>query len=75
MIKQIKKHGNSHAIVVDKPIMQALGINAETDLQLVVSNGSLIITPVHLGIGREGVSKALEELRPKYDSMLKKLAE
>ncbi|TSA03743.1 MAG: AbrB/MazE/SpoVT family DNA-binding domain-containing protein, partial [Nitrospiraceae bacterium] len=30
MIKTLKKHGNSMALVIEKPIMEALGIQADT---------------------------------------------
>ena len=41
--------------MIDKPIMDALGIDGDTQLQVTVSGNSLIITPVNVGIGRERV--------------------
>ena len=61
--------------MIDKPIMDALGIDGDTQLQVTVSGNSLIITPVNVGIGREGVIKAIEKLRPRYGEMLERLAE
>lgn len=75
MIKKLQKHGNSQALVIDKPIMEALGIDSDTQLQVTVSGNSLIITPVNVGIGREGVLQAIEKLRPRYGEMLERLAE
>ncbi len=75
MIKNLQKHGNSQALVIDKPIMEALGIDSDTQLQVTVSGNSLIITPVNVGIGREGVLQAIEKLRPRYGEMLERLAE
>lgn len=75
MIKKLQAHGNSQALVIDKPLMEALGIDLDTELQVTVSGNSLIITPVNVGIGRERVVEAVEKLRPRYGGMLKRLAE
>ena len=75
MIKKLQSHGNSRALVIDKPIMEALGIDADTELQVTVSGNSLIVTPVNVGVGREQVLEAVERLRPRYGEMLKRLAE
>ena len=74
MIKKLQKHGNSQALVIDKALMEALGISESTPLQISVSGHSLIVTPVDVGIGRQAVAKAVAELRPKYGRMLKNLA-
>jgi len=75
MIKKLQKHGNSQALVIDKALMEALGIDEGTPLQISVSGHSLIVTPVDVGIGRQAVAEAIAELRPKYGRMLKNLAE
>ena len=75
MIKNLQNHGNSKALVIDKPIMDALGIDGDTPLQITVSGNSLIITPVNVGIGQKRVLEAIERLRPRYGEMLKRLAE
>lgn len=75
MIKKLQSHGNSQALVIDKPIMEALGIDADSELQVTVSGNSLIITPANVGIGRQRVLEAIEKLRPRYGEMLKRLAE
>ena len=75
MIKKLQKHGNSRALVIDKPILEALGVDSDTPLQVTVSGNSLVITPVNVGIGRERVLEAIEKLRPRYGEMLEHLAE
>lgn len=75
MVKKLQKHGNSQALVIDKALMEALGIDGDTPLQVTVSGNSLIVTPVHVGVGRERVEAALEKLRPRYGEMLQRLAE
>ena len=75
MIKTLQRHGNSQALVLDKPILEMLGAQEDTPLQLSVSGGSLIVTPVHTGIGRQAVDRVFEELQPRYGDMLRRLAE
>lgn len=75
MIKKLQNHGNSKALVIDKPIMEALGIDADTKLQLTVSGNSLVVTPANVGVGRERVLESVAKLRPRYGEMLKRLAE
>jgi antitoxin component of MazEF toxin-antitoxin module len=75
LIKVLQKHGNSQAIVIDKALMDALGIEADTPLQVTISGSSLVITPVDVGVGRDVVTKSLKRLRPTYGQMLKNLAE
>ncbi len=75
MVKTLQRHGNSQALVIDRPLMEAMGIDGDTPLQITVSGNSLIVTPVHVGIGREKVDEAIDRLRPRYGEMLKRLAE
>ena len=75
MIKTLTKLGNSHALVIDKPLLEALGIDVDTPLQLTVSGNSLIVTPAKVGVGREAVAESIKKLRPRYGKMLRKLAE
>ena len=75
MVKTLQKHGNSQALVIEKPLMDALGIDAEPPRQGTVRGNSLVVTPVHVGIGRERVGKIVEELRGEYGDVLKRLAE
>jgi antitoxin component of MazEF toxin-antitoxin module len=75
MVKKLQKHGNSQALVIDRALMESLGIEVDTPLQLTVSGNSLIVTPVHVGLGRQQVEEAVAKLRPRYGTMLRRLAE
>jgi antitoxin component of MazEF toxin-antitoxin module len=74
VVKTLQKHGNSQALVIEKPLMDALGIDADTPLQVVVRGNSLVVTPVNIGAGRERVQESNKRLRPRYGEMLKNLA-
>ncbi|MCA9277669.1 MAG: AbrB/MazE/SpoVT family DNA-binding domain-containing protein [Phycisphaeraceae bacterium] len=74
MIKSLTKHGNSHAIILDRTILDQLGITPETPVQVTVSDGHLTITPVHVGLGTDRVNDLMKKVRNRYSSTLKKLA-
>ncbi|MCC2642736.1 MAG: hypothetical protein K0S45_3149 [Nitrospira sp.] len=75
MIKTLKRHGNSMALVIEKPMMEALGITEETPLQVTVSGNALVVTPANMGVGPERMKAIIKELRERYGPMLKRLAD
>lgn len=77
MIKKLQKRGNSHALVLDKTMMEELGIGPDSLLQITISSGCLVVRPASSGAGSEKVAGALEKIRsrPGYPEMLKRLAE
>jgi len=74
MIKMLKKHGNSMALVIEKPMMEALGITEETPLQVTVNGNALVVTPANVGVGPERMKTVIKEIRKRYGPMLKRLA-
>ena len=75
MVTTLKKLGNSQALLLQKPILEALNITEDTPLQLTISGGSLIVTPTRVGFGEQRVKEMMKKLRPKYGKMLKDLAD
>ncbi|HSA87573.1 MAG TPA: hypothetical protein VLE46_15465 [Nitrospira sp.] len=75
MIKTLQKHGNSMALVIEKPLMEALGIKEDTPLQLTLNGNALVITPANVGVGPEQMKQILKDLRKRYGPMLKRLAD
>ena len=75
MIKTLKRHGNSMALVIEKPMMEALGITEETPPQVTVNGNALVVTPANVGVGPERMKAITKELRKRYGPMLKRLAD
>ena len=75
-VKTLKKRGNSHALIIEKAIMEQLGIGPDTLLQVTVTGGALVVRPVGNGIGKDRVSDSLKKIRkqPGYTEMLSNLA-
>lgn len=75
MVKNLIKHGNSYALVIDKPIMELLHVTPDTDLELTTNGDKLIISPVRAGNKQEKLDKILNEINRDFGPALKKLAE
>ncbi|MCS6290798.1 MAG: AbrB/MazE/SpoVT family DNA-binding domain-containing protein [Nitrospira sp.] len=63
------------ALVIEKPMMEALGITGETPLQVTVNGNALVVTPANVGVGPERMKAITKELRKRYGPMLKRLAD
>lgn len=74
MVKKLTKHGNSHALVIDRPVMDLLKINAETPLEISTDGAVLIVTPVRDEKRQKKFKDALQKTNNKYGRMLKNLA-
>ena len=46
MQKQLIRHGNSYALVIDKPILELLEMSPSVPLKITTDGISLILTPV-----------------------------
>ncbi len=75
MQKKLIRHGNSMALVIEKPILDLLGADAETPFDIMTDGQALVLTPVHGKARRKAVRDARERVHRKYAADLKKLAE
>ena len=75
MIKALTKHGNSLALVIEKPILELLNANAETPFEITTDGQVLILSPVRKTDRAEAFQSALDKVNAQYPNALKKLAE
>jgi len=75
MIKNLVKHGNSWAIVIDRPILDILKIDPESPLELTTDGKSIQISPVTSGDAKSKVRQARVKVNAKHSKAFKKLAE
>jgi len=74
LVKKLTRHGNSLALVIDKPILELLGISRETLLEIRTDGRSLIIAPSRQD--RQGaLSYFLRTAAPGYRAALDRLAD
>jgi len=75
MTKNLVKHGNSWALVLDKPIMELLQFEPETPLDLITNGDVLVVHPRRSPERQKQFQSALNEINRKYSHTLKRLAE
>jgi antitoxin component of MazEF toxin-antitoxin module len=75
MIKKMVQHGNSSALIIDKPIMELLKINPDTPLEISTDGKNIIISPVQNITRHKKLDKSLDHINKKYHRTLKKHAE
>jgi antitoxin component of MazEF toxin-antitoxin module len=75
LTKEICKHGNSLALVIDRPILELLGIDEQTTLNISTDGRALIIVPSHGKRRSKRFLKALEDGNEQYGGALKRPAE
>ncbi|KMY68601.1 AbrB family transcriptional regulator [Desulfocarbo indianensis] len=66
MIKKLTRHGNSMALVIDKPILELLNISSETPLEITTDGRSLTITPSRRGDRAASLAYFLKSSGPLY---------
>lgn len=74
MIKKLVSHGNSAALIIDKPIMELLKMNMETPLEISTDGRNLIISPVESYRREKRFRSALDKVNKTHGKTLKKLA-
>jgi antitoxin MazE len=75
MIKKLSKHGNSLAVVIDRPVLDLLKIDVDTPLEISTDGQVLVISPVRDNAHRDKFQRALESANKKYGRALKRLSE
>ena len=75
MVKHLTQHGNSVALVIDKPVLQLLRITVKTPLELTTDGRNLIISPVRDGKRESRFRAALAAINRRHGKTLKTLAE
>jgi antitoxin MazE len=48
MTKKLSRHGNSLALVIDKPILELLELDAKSRVRITTDGRKLVVTPVEL---------------------------
>jgi antitoxin component of MazEF toxin-antitoxin module len=75
MIKTLTKHGNSYALVIEKPILELLRITPETPFEIMSDGQCLVLTPVRDTKEEKKFQKSLEAIHTRFGRAMKRLAE
>lgn len=74
MVKYLTQHGNSAALVIDKPIMELLHIDMKTPLQISTDGKSLVISPVADTAREKRFRDSLAKVSSRHAKTFSKLA-
>lgn len=75
MIKTLTPHGNSAALIIDKPVLELLDITMKTPLKITTDGKSLIISPLPEAERDQRFRQALERVNSRHGDTLRRLAE
>ncbi len=75
MIKALTKHGNSYAMVIDKPILELLKVTPDTPFEIISDGRSLVLTPVRSPKEEKKFEDAMAMVHKRFGNAMKKLAE
>ena len=75
MVKKLTKHGNSLALIIDRPILDILKIDDETPLEITTDGKRLVIAPAEPSDRRKKFEAVNEIIHQRYGRAFKKLAE
>lgn len=70
MIKKLTRHGNSLALVIDKPILELLNITPDTPLQITTDGQTLTISPTRNTDPKTALTYFLKNTNQKFGQAL-----
>jgi len=75
MQKHLIKHGNSHALIIDKAVLELLKIDPDkTTLELTTDGNVIVITPLRDKKSQKQVKESLAKFDATYGGTFSKLA-
>ncbi len=74
MEKKLTKHGNSYAMVIDKPILELIQATPETPFEIISDGRSLIMTPIRSSEQEKKFDDAVAMLHKRFGNAMKELA-
>jgi antitoxin component of MazEF toxin-antitoxin module len=73
--KKLTRTGNSLALVLDKPLLDQVGIDATTPLEVSTDGHVIVISPVRKGRRAARVKALVAEAHQRYSGVFRRLAE
>ena len=75
MKKNLTRHGNSYALVIDQPILECLRFSPDTPFELVTDGQCLVLSPVRDPADEKKFQDALGMVHERFGRAMKRLAE
>lgn len=75
MIKKLTRTGNSIALVLDKPLLEELGLDENAEVEVSTNGQIIVITPKRSAARDRRFRKAVDKVNRKYAGLFKRLSE
>jgi antitoxin MazE len=75
MQKKLTRTGNSVALVLDRPLLEQLGLDENSEVELSTNGDVLVMTPIRDRGRRRKLAKILDELDEQYGGVFSRLAQ
>lgn len=75
MVKRLTRTGNSLAIVLDRPLLEATRIDADTPLEVSTNGDVIVISPLRDRKRAARFKAAVEKVNRRYAGVFRRLAE
>jgi antitoxin component of MazEF toxin-antitoxin module len=75
MIKRLTRTGNSIAVVIDKPMLEALGLDEGAEVEVSTNGQIIVITPKRSAARDRKFRNAAEKINRRYAGLFKRLSE
>jgi antitoxin MazE len=73
MKKRMTAIGNSLGIVIERPILELLNIDRDTEVEMITDGDRLIIQPIRKGVNQKAM-QAAKRIMDNHDKTFRKLA-
>ena len=74
MVKRLTKTGNSLALVLDRPLLEATKIDAETELEISTDGDVIVISPLRDSRRTAKLRTGVEKINRRYGGVFRRLA-
>lgn len=75
MVKTLTKTGNSLALVLDRPLLEATGIDATTPLEISTNGDVIVISPQRTAKRTQKLRRVVDQMHERYAGVFRRLAE
>lgn len=75
MTKTLTRNGNSLALTLDRPLLEATGIDADTELEISSDGDVIVISPVRAKRRTAQLKKTMAKLDAAYAGVFRRLAQ
>ena len=75
MRKKLTRSGNSVALVLDKPLLEQLGLSENQEVELSTNGDVLVVTPIRDAARARKFKKSADKIATKYAGLFRRLSQ